>query len=373
MGSHLRNRLGMRLSKSFNTRISGLMALDLTISVALCTFNGARFLRAQLRSIAAQSRTPNEVVISDDASTDASFEIANQFAREASFPVRVIRNGETLGSTKNFEKAISLCTGDIVALSDQDDAWYREKLACIEKEFCGPTAPTAVFSDADLIDDSGNPLPMRLWESFSFGPREQKHFAKGEGFSILIKHPVVTGATMAFRRRFSDLILPIPPTYVHDSWISFLMAACGPVAALSEPLMQYRVHSRQQIGPGLFTLFERIASAQATGPEFYLEEVARFRQLQQRLRTCSPRFPILPRVLQEIGGKISHREHRARLPVGKVARIQGVVREILNGGYWCYSEGWKSALKDIVGFSQMRRDEPVRKGSLTYGQSSERH
>src|SRR5882724_11959920 len=93
------------------------------ISVAMCTYNGAGFLSEQLESIAAQTRLPDELVICDDRSTDESVEIVRNFARHTPFSVRLEMNEENLGSTKNFEKSIGLCQGEIIALADQDDVW----------------------------------------------------------------------------------------------------------------------------------------------------------------------------------------------------------------------------------------------------------
>ena len=104
----------------------------LTFSVALCSYNGAKFILEQLDSIAAQTRTPDELVICDDGSCDATIaEVAN-FASRASFPVRVHVNEAVLGPTKNFERAIALSGGDVIALCDQDDVWHSDKLARFE-------------------------------------------------------------------------------------------------------------------------------------------------------------------------------------------------------------------------------------------------
>src|SRR5213080_381833 len=99
-----------------------------TLSVALCTYNGAAYLGEQLDSIVAQSRPPDELVVCDDGSTDETVEVLETFLAEAPFPVRLQRNEANLGFVKNFEQAISLCTGDFVALSDQDDVWMPGKL-----------------------------------------------------------------------------------------------------------------------------------------------------------------------------------------------------------------------------------------------------
>src|SRR5262245_49520236 len=103
------------------------------LSVALCTYNGARFLHDQLSSIARQSSLPHELVICDDRSSDNTVAIIERFALGAPFPVRWQVNATNLGSTKNFELAISRCHGDVIALSDQDDIWQRDKLAQIER------------------------------------------------------------------------------------------------------------------------------------------------------------------------------------------------------------------------------------------------
>src|ERR1700704_2935070 len=105
---------------------------ELRIWVALCMYNGADFLSEQLESIAAQTRLPDELVVCDDGSSDDSTDIVRNFAKNASFPVRLEVNEKNLGSTKNFEKAIGLCNGDIISLADQDDVWKLHKLAVLE-------------------------------------------------------------------------------------------------------------------------------------------------------------------------------------------------------------------------------------------------
>jgi glycosyltransferase involved in cell wall biosynthesis len=316
----------------------------------MCTFNGERFLAAQLESIAAQDRAPDELVVCDDASSDRSLEIVRAFAARAPFLTRIEINNNNLGSTKNFERAIALCQGPIVVLADQDDVWYRHKLARIEEAFLRPNEPVGVFSDADLIDEESHRLEMGLWESFLFDRREQHQFYDGQALDVLVKRPVVTGATMAFRREFFDFICPIPAETVHDSWISFLLAACGRLEPISEPLMQYRRSSGQQIGPGPgpLTPLERIKHAHKTDATFYLEEIARFRQLEKRLEGDRSNFPNAKLAQREVKAKIAHLEYRVQLPRSRVARIPSVLREALKGAYHRYSAGWKSVAKDLT-------------------------
>jgi glycosyltransferase involved in cell wall biosynthesis len=322
--------------------------LDPKLSVAMCTFNGARFVGAQLASIAAQDRPPDELVVCDDGSSDGSVEIVQEFAQLARFSTRLVVNDRNLGSTKNFEKAISLCQGAIVALADQDDVWYRHKLGRIEQAFLRSSEIVSAFSDADLIDDDSHPLGGRLWPSFSFDRSEQLEFAKGCALNVLLKHPVVTGASMAFRRQYFDLLAPIPAKQIHDRWISFLLATQGKFAVISDRLMQYRQHRDQQLGPGPRTLWERTKRARLTKPSFYFDEIERLCEFRERLEEYGTPSSNAERALQEIGRKISHLEHRARLPSMRVARIPGVIRQSFNGYYWRYSTGWSSIAKDLL-------------------------
>jgi glycosyltransferase involved in cell wall biosynthesis len=322
--------------------------LSLKFSVAMCTFNGARFLRQQLASIAAQDRLPDELVVCDDGSSDGSIEIVKDFARSASFSTRLVVNDSNLGSTKNFEKAISLCHGAIIALADQDDVWYEYKLARMEKAFVKSSEIILAFSDADLIDDDSQPLGECLWPTFSFDRAEQIKFADGRALNVLLRHPVVTGASLAFRREYFDLLAPVPAKQIHDRWISFLLAALGKCEMISDRLMQYRRHQMQQLGPGPQTLWERTKRARLTKSSFYLDEIERFYELRDRLNECGGASPNAKRVVKEIERKISHLEHRARLPSIRVARIPSVLRQTLNGYYWRYSMGWRSIAKDLL-------------------------
>lgn len=323
-------------------------SLDLSFSVAMCTFNGAAFLDAQLSSIGSQNRPPDELVVCDDGSSDGSIEIISQFARRATFPVRLVVNDMNLGSTRNFEKAISLCHGAIVALADQDDVWYPHKVERIERAFLQSNETVLVFSDADLIDEESQSLGARLWPTFSFDRAEQLRCANGQALSILLKHPVVTGASMAFRRKYIDLLVPVPAKQIHDRWISLLLATTGKFEAISDALMQYRRHRGQQVGPGPRSLGERTQRARLMTPRGYLDEVERFLEFRQRVEEQRAALLCAGEALQEIDRKISHLQHRARLPASRIVRIAGVLRRILNGDYWRYSTGWSSIAKDLL-------------------------
>lgn len=327
-----------------------------SISVAMCTFNGQRFLAPQLESIAAQTRPPDELVVCDDASSDGSERIVRDFARQVTFPVRVIVNERNLGSTKNFENAISLCTGKVVALADQDDLWYSHKLSRIEDEFRLSPDLLAVFSDADLIDEHSTLLGARLWASVEFNRREQRAFRRGTELDVLVKHAVVTGATMAFRRDLFPLLRPIVEGFVHDHWISLLLAARGELRPIPEPLMQYRRHTAQQFGPGPLNLKTRIARSVGVGSDSYRNQIKLWNELRRALGERRKDLPLAEYAMKRIDGKIAHLRHRVRLPRTRIARIPTILRQALSANYWRYGRGWKSIAKDLlVGFPEPQR------------------
>src|SRR5207253_4621935 len=124
------------------------------LSVAMCTYNGASYLQEQFDSIAMQTRLPDELVICDDVSVDTTKEITDKFAAVAPFAVKRHFNENNLGSTKNFEKAIGLCQGDIIALADQDDEWSPIKLEQLEAALASSAKTGLVFSDAEVVDQN---------------------------------------------------------------------------------------------------------------------------------------------------------------------------------------------------------------------------
>ena len=128
----------------------------LTISIALCTYNGACFLKTQLSSLAQQSLRPDELVVCDDGSTDATVEILEAFAVRAPFKVRILRNPQNLGYVKNFEKAISACQFDLIFMCDQDDIWHPEKLHKCCTVFEEDPSVGMVLHDFTCINQDGS-------------------------------------------------------------------------------------------------------------------------------------------------------------------------------------------------------------------------
>jgi len=214
----------------------------------MCTYNGELHIQSQLESIAGQSLLPSELVICDDGSTDTTLALVSQFAEGAPFEIRVHRNPQNLGYTKNFEQAISMCEGEFIALSDQDDLWYPEKLATLSSLLRHDDTLGGVFSDGDLLNSYGEIEERSLWQSIRFSPKKRVQFTSGYSNDILLRGNVVTGMTMMFRSELRDRLLPIPRTWIHDAWLAWMLNLNSRLYACPTRLVSYRMHPSQQVG-----------------------------------------------------------------------------------------------------------------------------
>lgn len=328
------------------------------LSVALCTYNGERFLREQLDSIAAQTRPPDELLVSDDRSTDGTLKLVESFAARAPFPVRLRVNDVNVGSTLNFDRAVALCSGDVIALCDQDDVWLPEKLRRLEEVFEADEGVGLVFSDALVVGEDLSPAGRRLWD-WTFTRAERRAFERRGAFRALLRRNVVTGATLAFRARFKPLVLPIPAdlNMIHDGWIALVLAAVSRVVALPEPLVRYRQHGGQQLGvsqgPGLNGSGGRFVfdGSPAGRAGYYAGEVRKVERLAERLRRAAaggewpPDFKARLTTLEELA---AHYRVRGNTRAGRVERTTAVLRELLRLRYHRYSNGLSSAALDLI-------------------------
>jgi glycosyltransferase involved in cell wall biosynthesis len=217
------------------------------ISIALCTYNGELFLPRQLASIQQQTILPFELVICDDCSSDNTLKIVRDFAASALFRVRIFRNEHNLGFVANFERAIGLCQGDLIALSDQDDIWYPTRLELAQLAFAAHPEVGLVFSDADIIDDRDELTGKRLWLNFGFAGDLKQRMLAGD-YTVLARNRFVTGATVMFRSRLRANCLPFGSGWLHDEWLAPTAAAVADVLPIDSPLIRYRIHTSQQVG-----------------------------------------------------------------------------------------------------------------------------
>lgn len=322
------------------------------ISIALCSYNGAHYISDQLKSIKLQTRMPDELVVCDDGSNDETLAILYAFKEECSFEVNIYRNITRLGSVKNFEKAIGICVGDIIVLTDQDDVWVSEKLSIIEDVFEKHTDAGYVFSDAELINADGADLGHSLWNSLGFKKPLINRFKNGKQLSCLFRKPIVTGATMAIRASLKQYILPFPEKtfFVHDLWIALVASSinkCG--LPLAEKLIQYRLHSDQQIGVKDSTINALYRDFVEYDKNNLIEHAVAYEFMVDHLRCLQKVYNLnVSESVFQIEKKYSHLNKRYAIhSAHPLARLRLLIQEILSGRYFVYSDSWKSIIRDL--------------------------
>ena len=220
-------------------------------SVALCSYNGEKYIHQQIDSILSQTHRPSEIVVCDDGSTDRTPEILAEYQKQYPEIFRIHFNEINLRSVKNFEKAISLCSKDIIFLSDQDDIWSENKAEKIVSFLDNHPEIDAVATNGFCIDENGAVHEKySLWDAPVFLREKGKNI---DYFEIILHCNIATGASMAFRAALKPEIIPFPvlKDYHHDEWIAVNTARKGRFELLNDKLFYYRTHQEQQVG-GVF-------------------------------------------------------------------------------------------------------------------------
>lgn len=209
------------------------------ITVALTTFNGKVFLDRLLSSIFTQTYQDFKLLIVDDCSTDGTPDILSQLKKKHN-NVDVFYNNENLGYIRNFEKALTLADSDFVALADQDDVWYPEKLEVLISNIGDASL---ICSDASLIDEKDRVI------NESFTKYSSNKIPKKTDFRRLVFRNYVTGCTTMLNRKLLKTALPFPGNHCpHDWWLAFAAYKSGGIKYLDIPLVKYRQHSQNSIG-----------------------------------------------------------------------------------------------------------------------------
>ncbi|GAB3616024.1 hypothetical protein GCM10027416_05810 [Okibacterium endophyticum] len=317
------------------------------VSVALCTFNGAGYLGEQLRSILNQTTPPDEIVISDDGSTDATLDIVGEVLGAARVHHRVLRNTTSLGVTGNFERAIRETRGDVIVLCDQDDVWHPDRIERALAEFTDRPDLALLFADARMVDAAGTPLGYRLFDALEISEDDRRLLHGGRGFEVLLRRNLATGATVAFRRALLDVALPFPAEWVHDEWLAILAAATMRVDMLDEPLVDYRQHGRNEIGMREPSLRQKIGRVLQHRGSRNRDIAARTGALVEKLASLGDRVQRAD--LTAARGKLRIERMRAELPPNRLARVVPVLREARSGDYERYtSQGRREILRDLL-------------------------
>jgi glycosyltransferase involved in cell wall biosynthesis len=332
------------------------------VSVVMATFQGERFLPEQLQSLTEQSRLPDELIVVDDHSTDATVAILEDFAREAPFDVEVVARGRHNGTAETFGEAMRRATGDILMICDQDDRWLPPKVATLAATLADHPAALLAFSDSRLIDAHGEELSPSRWRIAGFG-RSQIDGMKRDPFGAMLARQIVAGCSAAIRASLVPALLPCPvgvheamPDMIYDRWMSLAAAAAGPVIPVEDRLLDYRIHRSQQLGISKLPL-------RRLSPRFVLNagqlipprEEMRHRILwtDEHLREIDKRLARL-----ELGGPATeeritlaqrHLARREALAPRRASRVASVVSEYRSSdGYRRFSLGVSTALADLL-------------------------
>ena len=322
------------------------------ISVAMCTYNGAKYVEEQLSSILKQSLLPSEIVISDDGSTDETLDIIESFwsKKNQTFPLAaevsltIIKNPLSLGVTKNFEQALLACQHPILALSDQDDIWQPDKLEKLVPLFVKDPKLLFVFTDSRLVDAAGKPLGVTSFQALVVSESERTAVTSANSREVFLRRNLATGATVLLRRNLLDIATPFPSEWVHDEWLALVASFAGQVHMSDECLIDYRQHGNNQIGmkkPGLRHYVGRLV----------FPRTDRNNRLFARAQAMNSH----PYFLNDQGdahnaaaGKLAHERARQELPAKRLKRIRYVLEEKRTGRYDTFGLGLQDVVRDLI-------------------------
>lgn len=200
------------------------------ISIVMTVYNGEKYLKEQIDSFLNQTVLPDEIIVADDCSSDKTIKILKEYKKNNFVKIKLFKNKYNLGFTKNFEKAISKSTGDIIFLSDQDDVWYNNKIEIIVKKFKNNPKVNLIIHDADLVDKNLKKNNISaICQAIS-------------GFNTT--DVFITGALTSFNKELKKYLLPFPKNIIsHDGFIHFVSQNLGTRMVINNKLQMIRRHS----------------------------------------------------------------------------------------------------------------------------------
>ncbi|MEI2456542.1 glycosyltransferase family 2 protein [Lysobacter firmicutimachus] len=330
----------------------------LRVTVVLCTYNGARYLSAQLDSLLAQERSPDRIAIADDASSDATWTLLEAFAARArarGIEVDLQRNPRNLGYLRNFEAALARAGAGLVFLCDQDDVWHPNKIGDFVERFRADPGLIALHSDSRLVDGEGRDLGGRMFQTLEVAEAELQALHEGRGFEVLVRRNIVTGATLAMRRELIDRALPIPNLpaldigrlgWVHDEWLALIAAATGRIDCIEAATIDYRQHGGNQIGARRRSLAERLGGGKQRR-EHMQAMVAKLESLRAHIDRAGLAVDAGKRAM--LDERLNHLQLRLGLSPRFLQRWPLIRQEWRHGRYRRYSAGLRSLVCDLLG------------------------
>lgn len=263
--------------------------------IVLATFNGERYIAAQIESIQAQSAAGWRLLVRDDGSTDRTLEIVDAF-RAKDDRIEILPSGAPAGIVANFSKlfeAAYMAGATYVLPCDQDDVWRPDKVERMLDEMTrmekvwGKATPLLVHSDLEVVDATLNPVARSFMEYQGLA-HDPKALRK------LMLSNFVTGCASMLNRPLIELTVPIPDeAIVHDWWAALCAASRGQIGFLGDPLVKYRQHGANAIGAKPLTRPQRLTAAEIAAGLLLIRRTvvqagALLQRLQQRQGPHSP-------------------------------------------------------------------------------------
>ena len=245
--------------------------VPMTISVAMATYNGERFIEEQLTSILEQTLPPDEIVVCDDSSTDATFHVVEGVLERYAVRSRVFRTSANVGVTRAFEASLGETTGHVVFLADQDDVWYPNKIEAVMNAFEQWPHSWLVIHDIDYCDAGLRPIGQSKLERFAALGRPLDSY--------------VTGMATAVKRDLLNTAFPIPKTLTssHDNWLHWIALATQTRSILHSSLAAHRRHASNATGVRGLNL-PRVMTTDDASPLSATALQQRLENLRQRRR-----------------------------------------------------------------------------------------
>jgi glycosyltransferase involved in cell wall biosynthesis len=324
-------------------------------SIALATYQGARFLSQQLDSFLHQNRPPDELCVSDDASTDETLDMVRAFSSTAPFPVKLVVNSNRGGVNKNFENAASHCTGDVILFSDQDDVWLPSHIERLVLPMERDARIMAVASDSQFVDETlefsggtqaqSDRFPDSLRAATMRLPRNQ--------LELVLRQNMHSGHGMAFRRSLLPLLVPFTSTFMFDEWVLVLAATAGFITYEPEPLTLHRQHRTQTMGARNKDLQLWATQSKNVSREQERVQEEKWREMLNRVHECRDLLPDSQSAENALRRKLDfivRRTQTRRRPLPVRFLLTG--RELVLGNYHRLGRGWLTFARDLYGVRQ---------------------
>ncbi len=200
------------------------------VSIIMCTYNGEKYLDEQMESLVSQTYKNIEIIVVDDVSTDGTVALVEKWMQHDP-RISIHRNEKNLGYNRNFEQALTMGTGEYIALCDQDDIWFPYKIERLLSKFDQDDVVLTHARSVDYVNGELQYPKGKLLPPFS-GNDPKKLFYDNQ----------IGGHRIMFKRSLAEKISPIPPNMFYDWWIGVQATCNGSINAADGFLVKYRIH-----------------------------------------------------------------------------------------------------------------------------------